>query len=518
MTFRYAALVLAVSSLVFAHQVDQPGFRHDAWQTDQGLPHDVVRTMTQTPDGYLWIGMTNSLGRFDGARIVPVAQQKLIATQVTGSATDSRGRLVVATLAGVYRVEGGQLTALAERSRVSSVRSIAADRQGYLWVGAEHGLFRVSADGGPPVQFIDKLFIHAIAVGPDGSVWAATRRGLFRIPPGATPADAPFQTWLSDQIVTSVYADASGVLAGSDGHGMYSIPLDGEAVSIFAHDLGRHVMAIQKDRFGDLWVGTWERGLFRISNSEVSQPVGSLTEGIQVVALFEDREGNVWAATRGSGLHRIRRQTVRNLSSSGGLPHPLTWAAAESPDGTVWVGTDGGLSAIRDGKVRTWTSKDGLPGQVVTTVAAAADGTVYAGTPGYGIARIRGGKVEKLHIPAALGSTLNHVYAARDGRLWISTMRGILVVEGETVVRHFSKETGLPSNGVRSVFEDRQGVMWASTQKGVARIQGSEVTAFDQKDGLAINGIRSVSQDHNDTIWVSTQGGGLCRMQPSTLR
>src|SRR5262252_4186678 len=37
-----------------------------SWQTDEGLPHNLVRSITQTPDGYLWVGTRVGLARFDG--------------------------------------------------------------------------------------------------------------------------------------------------------------------------------------------------------------------------------------------------------------------------------------------------------------------------------------------------------------------------------------------------------------------------------------------------------------------
>jgi len=39
-----------------------------AWQTDEGLPHNLVRAITQTPDGNLWVGTRLGLARFDGIR------------------------------------------------------------------------------------------------------------------------------------------------------------------------------------------------------------------------------------------------------------------------------------------------------------------------------------------------------------------------------------------------------------------------------------------------------------------
>jgi ligand-binding sensor domain-containing protein len=41
-------------------------FGHDVWTTSNGLPHDSVRAIAQTPDGYLWFATVDGLARFDG--------------------------------------------------------------------------------------------------------------------------------------------------------------------------------------------------------------------------------------------------------------------------------------------------------------------------------------------------------------------------------------------------------------------------------------------------------------------
>ena len=48
--------------------MDQPVFPYTSrtWQTEDGLPHNVVQAIAQTPDGYLWVGTPSGLARFDG--------------------------------------------------------------------------------------------------------------------------------------------------------------------------------------------------------------------------------------------------------------------------------------------------------------------------------------------------------------------------------------------------------------------------------------------------------------------
>src|SRR5437588_6487097 len=44
------------------------GFRVRRWTTEDGLPQNRVACLTQTHDGYLWIGTWAGLARFDGMR------------------------------------------------------------------------------------------------------------------------------------------------------------------------------------------------------------------------------------------------------------------------------------------------------------------------------------------------------------------------------------------------------------------------------------------------------------------
>jgi ligand-binding sensor domain-containing protein len=39
---------------------------HDRWGTERGFPRGPVYAITQTADGYLWIGTEAGLVRFDG--------------------------------------------------------------------------------------------------------------------------------------------------------------------------------------------------------------------------------------------------------------------------------------------------------------------------------------------------------------------------------------------------------------------------------------------------------------------
>jgi len=45
-------------------------YSHRVWRIEDGLPQNRIRALCQTPDGYLWIGTSQGLARFDGVRFM----------------------------------------------------------------------------------------------------------------------------------------------------------------------------------------------------------------------------------------------------------------------------------------------------------------------------------------------------------------------------------------------------------------------------------------------------------------
>src|ERR1700730_316295 len=68
---------LRATWLLFALAIDAGGqapiYVSRVWRTQDGLPENRVRTIAQTPDGYLWLGTSSGLARFDGVRFMVYA-------------------------------------------------------------------------------------------------------------------------------------------------------------------------------------------------------------------------------------------------------------------------------------------------------------------------------------------------------------------------------------------------------------------------------------------------------------
>src|SRR5215469_1340141 len=68
-----AGMLLAAHPLVFALDptLDVNQYAHTVWKVREGFTKGEITSIAQTPDGYLWMGTTFGLLRFDGVRSIP---------------------------------------------------------------------------------------------------------------------------------------------------------------------------------------------------------------------------------------------------------------------------------------------------------------------------------------------------------------------------------------------------------------------------------------------------------------
>src|ERR1035437_10712462 len=67
MAWRPAIVMLFGALLLGASPAgDLENYSYRVWGAQDGLPEETVQAITQTPDGYLWVGTSGGLARYDG--------------------------------------------------------------------------------------------------------------------------------------------------------------------------------------------------------------------------------------------------------------------------------------------------------------------------------------------------------------------------------------------------------------------------------------------------------------------
>jgi signal transduction histidine kinase/sugar lactone lactonase YvrE len=268
------------------------------------------------------------------------------------------------------------------------------------------------------------------------------------------------------------------------------------------------VRAIFEDRDGNLWIGTEESGLSRLTGGRISTL--SEREGLtqnHVRTIFEDAEGNLWVGTNG-GLNRLSDGKFSNLTTQEGLSHDFVRAILEDDDGTIWIGTDGGgLNAVRNRRIEVYTTDDGLSSNSVRSLCQARDRVLWVGTRS-GLNRFDGVSFTSFTTRDGLSDdNIRAILEDRSGDLWVATEAGGVNRLRGGEIEVFTVEQGLVGNRPRALFEDSAGRLWIGTYSGMSRWDGQRFVNFSSADGMSYDIVFAFLEDPRGDLFIGTDGG-----------
>lgn len=500
----------------------------ETWTTRQGLPHNQVNAIAQTPDGYLWFGTWEGLVRYNGLEFHAFDRGNTPALKDNGIRSvraGEDGAVVIGTSRGGVTVKRGdtwRTWMVKDGLAQEEVMDALLDQHGRLWIATENmGIDLV--EGTTVTHFnasngLPSNVGYGLMLDRDGSVWAATAGGLVHFM-GDRPQPHVHGAGLPDAPVFRIIQDAKGVLYVGTERGVYR--REGErfvqASSLLPND---GVPSLALDPAGNLWIGTVNNGLLRLAESGVERftSMRGLPNN-RVAALLLDREGSLWAGTN-AGLLRLRDAPFTTWNGDQGLSDDYVRALAESRDGSIWIGTSRGLNRWRNGKLdASYSADDGLPGDSVLSLMEDRDGSLLVGSYTDGLLRLRDGKLVAQYANANGMPGSNQVRAlARqdDGTVWIGTTRGLVRMR-DGAFKFYGVAEGLPREFIITLHIGRDGSLWVGTTNGAARIVDDRVRRVDLRGMGGAQDVFDFHEDADGTLWIATDRG-LLRWRDNALR
>lgn len=513
---RLALLLVALAALP-AQALEQKrldAYAREVWTTRDGLPHNQVNAIAQTPEGYLWFATWEGVVRYNGQEFRSFGRNNVPELRDSGVRSVSvgpSGALVVATSrGGVSVLRGEEWTTYTTQNGLAQDETFAAreDRAGRIWVATEsQGITRLDANGAPFVFNTDNGLganvTYALAEDGAGAMWVATGEGIARIEGDRVQA---FHTaeGLPPGAAFSLAVAPDGQLYVGTEEGLY-VGRGGRFQRISADFPNVAVASLQLDEQGSLWIGTVNKGLMRLGSRGLERfDAGDGLPNNRVAALFADREGSVWAGTN-AGLLRFADTPFVTIDSHQGLADDYVRALLQTRAGEILIGTSRGMDRWQDERV---TGTAGLEGDSVLSLAEDGAGDIWLGTYSTGLIRWRDGVIqERFTAPATLPSNqVRAVHASRDGSLWVGTARG-LVRRKDGQDSLFGEKDGLPRDFVLSLFESRDGSLWVGTSNGAARIANDEITSLSLAAMDGAQDVFGMHEDEDGTLWFATDRG-----------
>jgi len=548
-------------ALALNPSLDISQYAHTSWKTRDGFFKGAITSIAQTPDGYLWLGTSTGLVRFDGVRSVPwqpPAGENLPDNYVNDLVVSRDGRVWIATRQGLASWKDAKLTRYPELAG-QSVGPLLEDREGTVWAsafGTQSGKLCAMHSGGAHCYGEDGSFgpgVNALYEDSTGNLWAGGLAYLWRWKPG------PPKLFRMPDPELSIH----GLIEGDDGDILIALRsgirrlANGrtEALSVPVKQVDPRIFL--RDRNGGLWIGT-DAGLLHVHQRRTD--VFAQSDGLSgnmVARLFEDREGNIWVGTWDGGLDRFRDLAVTTVTVRQGLSSdPVSILAAR--DGSVWLSTLEGLNRWKDGQVtiyrkgssglpdnyvesaiqdergRIWVFTlrgdayfekgrfvrvSGVPSRYIRSIAGDAGGNLWVSHDQALFHLLEGNVVER--IPWSLLGRKDWAFSllpdrARSG-LWLGFFQGGLAFFKDGQVREFyAAANGLGEGMVGGLQLDRNGTLWAATYGGLSRLKDGRITTLSSGNGLPCNTVHWVMEDDDHAFWLST-ACGLVRIARAEL-
>jgi signal transduction histidine kinase/ligand-binding sensor domain-containing protein len=545
-------------------------YGHTAWRLQDGIFGGAPTSITQTSDGYLWIGTLTGLLRFDGARFTPFVPPE------TGPRFDPHidtmlgtkgGSLWIGTGTGLYQWKDGGLSAFRENTLPTAyIEAIREDPEGNIWITRSH----TSGKGGPLCEVLGAALrcygkadgvplrdAKGFLIDTLGDMWVASETQLTRWHRATSSSTYTLPRMQGSEELDGINAleispDGSILVGVQFGRGLglqtfsqttwkaYVVPgFDGGDIP---------VSCVLVDREKSLWIGTIDQGVYRISGNKVDQYRSA--DGLSsdtVNGLYEDHEGDIWVATS-NGIDRFREMRVASFSRHEGLSADRVNSVLAARDGTVWLGNGSALDSLREGQVtsiaghslpgkeltslledhrgRLWIGldnrltflsqgkfvpvnrRDGNPTGSVISITEDIDGNVWAYVigPSSALLRIKDNVVQD-ETPAS--EIPNGVSLAPDprGGIWIG-------MADRKLGRYFHGHleafgTDPPSQGglVVDLIITADGAVLGASSRGLVAWRDGIVRALTTDNGLPCNRILSLVSDKKANLWLFTQCG-----------
>jgi signal transduction histidine kinase/ligand-binding sensor domain-containing protein len=383
---------------------------HSAWTARDGL-RGVVSALAQTEDGFLWVGTTEGLYRFDGITFEAYKPEtgSFPSTGIKALDAAPDGLWIGYLSGGVSVLKDGQLKNYSERDGlpISRVRSIVHTQDGKVWVSTVGGVARLDGDHWRRVRS-DWNFTAKAAVGlsvdPSGTLWAAVGTGFLYLPKGSHSFED----------------------AGVRGYEIASLAFEPDG-SVIYMDFPKangppNVCRLQRKTAGSV---------VRC----ISLP--DIQSASDIQSAFVDRSGSLWF-TGDNVMHlahpellewngeQIPRASIEEYGKNDGLT-ASTDTLLEDREGNIWIGTDKGLDRFRQRNLRWYPAPEN---QLLFNLAQGDGGEIWASSYSGPVFRIAAGKV----VPGS-PNEVRYFYRDPSGALWVSRRDGIWAWSGSRFVK-----------------------------------------------------------------------------------
>lgn len=538
-----------------------PYFSFKKYQVEDGLSHNTVWCAMQDSYGFIWLGTSDGLNRYDG-RGNKVYRNVLndkfsLENNFVEALLEVEGNLWVGTNAGLYiydrstdRFNYFDKTTQYGVSISSEIKKIVRARNGLIWIATlGQGLFIYDPKTDVLTQnSVQTSFIWDICLANEKKIYISSlQEGLLCFDENGIflqSYEISLEPNSQDSYKVNCIQNIGGEIWIGAGSNLLS-RLNEETGVIESYNASAlnfgAVRCILNYSERELLVGT-DNGLYLFDRNmntfqRADNPADPRSLSDQTVnGMMWDAEGALWVLTNLGGINYMSKQTKRfdyyspaHLSGAAGAGE-VVGPFCENKDKNVWIGTQNGLYFFNSSTRELSEYPIGDKKKKYDIRSLLLDGdNLWIGTysEGLRVLNLRTGAVKTYTHSRGIPNTIcsNDVLALckdRKGEIFVGTSWGLcqynpaddnfktLIIVGSMV-------------SVVDLYEDMYNNLWIATSNSGVFTYNTDNSHWkhyqhEREDSTTItsNSVITLFEDVKGIMWFGTNGGGLCSFDSKT--
>ncbi|NPA36756.1 MAG: SpoIIE family protein phosphatase [Chlorobi bacterium] len=527
-------------------------FEFKIYNTSSGLPDNFIYSLTQGANGFIWIGTSEGLARYDGHEFVTFTVADSLAENFIQSLyVDSKGVLWIGHNEGhLSYMKNFKFHKILIPDVQQPVNDICEDSDGNIWfVNQKAGLFRLDKNNKPVhIDFNWKskgrrIRFYSLASISPREFLVGTIRGLFlvlldendKIVTVKQIEDIP-GTRINRIVKRKGNSNEFWIATDDEGFFKYSYFGD-NAKHIINNDLCSNfnfsketILDISEESSGNLLLATMGSGVIKLmydqSSDQFTQSFSfNTSNGLKennIKKILCDREGNYWFGSFTEGIFALVQDyfIFYNLKEIG-FEDNKAYSVYRSGQ-ILWIGLKDGLLKVDPycfSNYEYYDSEFGLPNDIIRAYYRQDNGVLWVATARSGLFYKKPGELRfrpYYYTSSLLKKQITDMKG--DGSiLYLGTMDSFIILDTrKKTKRVFSTNDGLLHNTINFVFKDNKNNLWIGTKNsGITKIDstwGIERFKIDSRKPINIS---DMTQDKDGNFWLSSTTDGIYKYMPS---
>jgi len=288
---------------------------------------------------------------------------------------------------------------------------------------------------------------------------------------------------------------------------------------------GNTVTDLLQKSDGYIYIGTYD-GLVRFDGVKftiLSKNTVSDFRCVSARTIFEDTDGNLWVGSNDEGVAKISSSGIEMFTTDNGLPNNSIRDIAQDKSGNIWIGTSNGVvfltpsgKFIRPEGLEQYDDSSCL---VISLYCDTAGRIWLSTTKKHGLYYYSSGKFSQYSAFTSIDySTVTAIAQDETGAFWYGlTQKGVVRVH-EGNYKLYGKKEGMLETTVNDIYLDNSKSLWFGTEKGVVLYKQGQFSTYTESEGLTNNNVKKIIEDREGSIWYATDRGGVQKMSPGKFR